>query len=211
MLPVAVFAGAGADTIHGSGGSDWLDGGIGADQMYGGAGNDIFIVDNALDQVFELNAGGIDTIYSSVNIALPANVEKLVLTGTRGASVVANALNNWITGNGAANILNGGAGADRLIGGDGNDIYTSTTSVTSWSKRRTRASTWSIRASATCWPPMSRTSSSWGRAYSGTGNAPPTSWWEMPSPTCLTAAPATTASWRASATISCAAASAATS
>ena len=120
---VAVFAGAGADTIHGSGGSDWLDGGIGADFMDGGAGDDIFIVDNALDRVFEANGGGIDTIYSSVNIALPAEVEKLVLTGTRGASVVANALNNWITGNGAANNLNGGAGADRLIGGAGNDIY----------------------------------------------------------------------------------------
>ena len=91
--------------------------------MYGGAGDDFFVVDDALDRVFEADGEGIDTIYSSVNISLPANVEKLVLTGSRGASVIANALNNWITGNGAANNLNGGAGADRLVGGAGNDIY----------------------------------------------------------------------------------------
>ena len=83
----------------------------------------VFVVDNTLDRVFEAAGEGTDTIYSSVNISLPANVEKLVLTGSRGASVIANALNNWITGNGAANSLNGGAGADRLIGGGGNDIY----------------------------------------------------------------------------------------
>ena len=121
--PVAVFAGDGTDVIHGSGGSDWLDGGTGGDEMYGGAGDDVFVVDDALDQVFELIGDGTDTIYSSINIALPANVEKLVLTGTRGVSVVANALNNWITGNSAANNLNGGMGADRLIGGAGNDSY----------------------------------------------------------------------------------------
>ena len=51
------------------------------------------------------------------------NVEELVLTGTHGASVIANALDNWITGNGAANNLNGGARADRLVGGAGDDIY----------------------------------------------------------------------------------------
>ena len=73
--------------------------------------------------VFELSDGGIDVIYSSVNIALPANVEQLVLTGTKAVSVLANALNNWITGNGSANSLNGGAGADRLVGGGGNDKY----------------------------------------------------------------------------------------
>ena len=82
-----------------------------------------FVVDNASDQVFELIDGGVDVIYSSVNIALPANVEQLVLTGTKAVSVLANALNNWITGNGSANSLNGGAGADRLVGGGGNDRY----------------------------------------------------------------------------------------
>ena len=48
------FSAAPAQTsIHGSGGSDWLDGGIGGDEMYGGAGDDVFVVDNALDRVFE--------------------------------------------------------------------------------------------------------------------------------------------------------------
>jgi serralysin len=73
--------------------------------------------------VFELAAGGIDTIYSSINISLPANVERLVLTGGRSVSVVANGLDNWITGNLGANVLNGGVGTDRLMGGKGNDTY----------------------------------------------------------------------------------------
>ena len=90
--------------------------------MYGGAGNDSFVVDNVRDKVFELGAGGIDMIYSSINISLPANVEKLVLTGTLG---VASWPTAWTTGSPAisANMLNGGAGADRLMGGNGNDTY----------------------------------------------------------------------------------------
>ncbi|MBA2771347.1 MAG: calcium-binding protein [Sphingomonas sp.] len=52
--------------------------------------------------------------------------------GTAAISGTGNALNNVITGNGAANtlaggagndILNGGLGADTLVGGTGNDIY----------------------------------------------------------------------------------------
>jgi Ca2+-binding RTX toxin-like protein/subtilisin family serine protease len=119
----SVFAGAGDDYIAGGRRTDELDGGVGRDRMVGGAGNDVYVVDNALDRVLELAGGGIDTIISSINIALPSNVERLVLTGGRPVSVVANGLDNWITGNVGANVLNGGIGTDRLVGGRGNDTY----------------------------------------------------------------------------------------
>jgi Ca2+-binding RTX toxin-like protein len=119
----SVFAGAGDDYLAGGARMDVLDGGVGRDRMVGGAGNDVYVVDNVLDRVIEVAGGGIDTIISSINIALPANVERLVLTGGRPVSVVANGLDNWITGNVGANVLNGGVGTDRLTGGKGNDTY----------------------------------------------------------------------------------------
>jgi serralysin len=98
-----------------------LDGGAGADTMAGKKGNDTYIVDNAGDKVIEGKKAGIDTVKSSVNFTLPANVEKLVLTGTTNINGVGNELANTITGNSGKNTLNGGAGNDKLNGGAGND------------------------------------------------------------------------------------------
>jgi Ca2+-binding RTX toxin-like protein len=119
----SVFGGAGNDMLIGGAGANRLDGGIGQDGMHGRAGDDVYYVDDVLDRVFEEVGEGFDTILSSVTISLPTNVERLVLTGERSISVVANGLDNWITGNSGANVLNGGAGIDRLIGGLGNDTY----------------------------------------------------------------------------------------
>ena len=140
---------AAADVVLGVAGSDTLDGGAGNDSMYGGAGNDTYIVDSTSDQVIESNssvhfdtatrttasvdAGGIDTVQSSVSFTLGSGsfLENLTLTGTA-ASGTGNELDNLITGNASANLLIGGAGndtldggasVDTLIGGAGNDTY----------------------------------------------------------------------------------------
>jgi serralysin len=122
---------AGANALTGGVGADTLSGGAGADTLTGGAGNDTYIVDDAGDVVIELAGQGVDTLRSSVDRTLDANVEHLVLTGAA-LQGVGNALNNSMTGTSADNVLtgldgndtlNGGAGADTLIGGAGNDLY----------------------------------------------------------------------------------------
>ncbi|NKC34333.1 calcium-binding protein, partial [Roseomonas sp. BU-1] len=135
---------AGNNLLNGGAGADTLNGGAGADTLLGGAGNDLYIVDATTDRVFEtttatstVDAGGIDTVQSSVSFNLDANagvrfVEHLVLTGTANLNGTGNALANTLTGNagrnqlngGAGNdVLNGGAGADTMLGGAGNDTF----------------------------------------------------------------------------------------
>ncbi|MGB8598821.1 MAG: calcium-binding protein [Burkholderiales bacterium] len=111
------------NTLIGNVGNNVLDGGVGADLMQGGAGNDTYIVDSIGDFVAEKTNEGIDTVQSSVNYALSANVENLVLTGTGNLFGIGNALDNSLTGNAGANLLDGGRGADTMAGGAGNDTY----------------------------------------------------------------------------------------
>jgi Ca2+-binding RTX toxin-like protein len=115
---------AGNDTLDGGAGNDVLDGGAGADSMTGGLGNDTYVVDDAGDVVTESSslATEIDTVESSVDYTLGANLEKLVLTGSA-ESGTGNSLNNTLTGNSSANILDGAAGTDKLAGGAGDDEY----------------------------------------------------------------------------------------
>jgi VCBS repeat-containing protein len=120
------------NTIIGNSGNNLLDGAAGADTMAGGFGDDTYIVDNAGDVIVEAVDSGFDSVQSSVNYDLSANVENLVLTGTSGISGTGNALDNVISGNSGNNTLNGdagndmldgGAGADTMLGGTGDDIY----------------------------------------------------------------------------------------
>ena len=81
----------------------------------------IYIVDNTGDVVTELANQGTDTVRASVTHTLRANVDNLILTGSRKINGTGNGLNNRITGNSANNVLNGGSGADSINGGGGND------------------------------------------------------------------------------------------
>ncbi len=123
--------------LTGNAGNNRLNGGVRNDTMLGGAGNDTYVVDAAGDRVFEttttagrINAGGIDTVESSITFSLDATVglrfvENLILTGNGAINGTGNELANRITGNAAVNVLSdgGGAGADELIGALGNDTY----------------------------------------------------------------------------------------
>lgn len=125
--------GGGADDVLiGGSGDDRLDGGTGADFMDGGAGNDTYWVDDIADTVVERLAGGADTVFSSVGITLPDNVENLVLSNDSGIHATGNAQANLLQGGAGSNTLRGlggndslvgGAGADVMIGGEGDDIY----------------------------------------------------------------------------------------
>eukprot|EP01031_Cornospumella_fuschlensis_P022412 gene22412-27377_t len=127
----SISGNAAANWLDGGAGNDWLNGGTGADTLVGGAGNDNYVVDNMGDLVSEttllngsIDAGGNDTVSSSLAYTLGSFVENLTLTGTSAINGTGNALNNAITGNTAANWLDGGAGNDTLRGGLGADTLT---------------------------------------------------------------------------------------
>jgi Ca2+-binding RTX toxin-like protein len=121
--------------ITGSSGDNVIDGGLGNDIMIGGTGYDTYIVNSLGDRVIE-NAPSsvleIDTVFSSINYTLTANVENLTLTGIAPLVGTGNALNNILVGNSGNNrlngltgndTLNGGVGRDTLVGSFGNDTY----------------------------------------------------------------------------------------
>ncbi len=111
--------------ITGNSGDNRLDGGLGIDTLIGGLGNDTYVVDNLRDVILETSTlpGEIDTVESSVNWTLGANLENLTLTGSDNLNGTGNTLANVLTGNAGNNLLNGGAGIDTFKGGDGNDTY----------------------------------------------------------------------------------------
>ncbi len=78
-----------------------------------GMGDDLYVVIAASDWLIEAVDGGIDTVQTALdNYTLPANLDKLVLTGSANQRGFGNALDN---------VLQGGAGDDRLDGGAGTD------------------------------------------------------------------------------------------
>ena len=111
------------NTINGNVGNNIIDGGAGADNMAGDAGNDFYVVDNSGDVVTEAASEGIDTVQSSIALALTANVENLVLIGADNINGTGNELANTITGNAGNNTIDGSSGADNMAGDVGNDIY----------------------------------------------------------------------------------------
>lgn len=122
-----LYGRGGDDILSGGAGNDRLDGGPGADSLHGGTGNDVYVVDSIGDLVSEesspgVDAGGIDTVQSSISYRLGAFVERLELQGGANLSGAGNTLANSLRGNSGANVLSGAAGVDTLQGLEGNDI-----------------------------------------------------------------------------------------
>lgn len=130
--PAWLEGAGGKDTLTGTAGADTLDGGTGADRMAGGAGDDLYLVDDAGDQVQERGGAGTDTVLASVSVVLANDVEVLRLvgaaiagTGNKSANLIeGNDLDNLLSGAGGADTLLGGMGADTLAGGTGADQLT---------------------------------------------------------------------------------------
>ncbi|MGC1269149.1 MAG: calcium-binding protein [Croceibacterium sp.] len=116
----------GDDDIEGLGGNDTLRGGAGTNRLFGGPGDDVFILEDGVDLVFELPGEGLDRIAASLSYTLSADadvevLEALTLATTHALNLIGNDLGQVLTGNDGANVLNGMGGADRLNGGGGND------------------------------------------------------------------------------------------
>ncbi len=109
--------------LYGNTANNILDGLTGADSMSGSTGDDTYFVENAGDTVIELVGEGFDTVYSSINYVLAANVEALFLTGTANINGFGNSQSNYLAGNSGNNTLDGLVGADAMLGGAGNDSY----------------------------------------------------------------------------------------
>jgi Ca2+-binding RTX toxin-like protein len=120
----------GGDELVGGNGNDVLDGGLGDDTMSGDDGDDTYVVDSLWDVITESGAG-FDTVRTSLNWTLGANIEALELTGDADLTGTGDEHDNALTGNAGANLLRGevgadtiagGAGADTLVGGAGDDV-----------------------------------------------------------------------------------------
>ncbi|MBX3576471.1 MAG: S8 family serine peptidase [Rhizobiaceae bacterium] len=126
---INAYGNDGANRITGNLAANLIDGRGGDDWMAGGGGNDVYFVDSANDFVFESRGAGIDSIHSSVDWTLSANVETLVLVDDaqfgRGNALanrlIGNAQDNTLWGLGGRDAIYGNAGADRLFGGAGGD------------------------------------------------------------------------------------------
>lgn len=120
------IGGSGNDYLQGNDVANQLDGGNGADTMIGGRGSDIYRVDHVGDLAIETEAGvlgGADTVVSTIDFTLGANIENLRLEGSGNSSGIGNELANMIIGNSGMNVIDGGIGVDVLQGGVGNDTY----------------------------------------------------------------------------------------
>jgi Ca2+-binding RTX toxin-like protein len=103
-----------------------LDGGAGADTLSGGAGDDIYIIENLGDLVFEEVGGGYDRVYALATVVLSQSQEiEIVMSGgpdpLAPIGLVGNNYDNELWGNAGDNSLFGFAGHDNLIGFEGND------------------------------------------------------------------------------------------
>lgn len=139
--------GEGSDSLYGGSGNDllsglsseeprqkgsWFDGGSGADTMVGTQYADVYIVDNAGDQIVEYGEFDADIlryrdeVRSSISFTFGSDaaligMDDLILTGSADINGTGNDDANFLRGNSGKNKLNGRNGNDTLEGGAGND------------------------------------------------------------------------------------------
>jgi Ca2+-binding RTX toxin-like protein len=123
-----LMGGGNGDELKGDAENDTLDGGTGSDTMTGGSGDDHYFVDQATDQIIELEGGGNDSLETSVDYQLNdvAEIETLTTTdraGTAGIDFIGSRWANTIEGNAGGNRLDGAQGYDKMSGFGGDDIY----------------------------------------------------------------------------------------
>ncbi len=114
---------AARNLLDGRAGDDTLDGAGGADTLQGGTGNDLYLVNIPGITLMEWQGEGLDRVWSSITLTLPAGIENLLLLGNAALNGTGNAEANFIEGNAGANVLDGGVGNDTLQGGLGDDTY----------------------------------------------------------------------------------------
>jgi Ca2+-binding RTX toxin-like protein len=116
------YGNSAVNALFGNAGSNILDGGAGADAMTGGAGNDAYFVDNISDQTIENPGEGNDTVFSTVDFRLSANVDNIILQGGADLQAYGNSGVNALFGNTGSNLIDGEDGNDIVIGGRGDDV-----------------------------------------------------------------------------------------
>jgi len=120
--------------INGNLGNNIIDGGAGADDMMGWGGNDVYVVDNPGDTLFENGdvhstpeneSEGFDTVFTSVSfdVGLYNEIEVLRAIGTANVNLTGSLDDNTIIGNDAVNAIDGSYGKDTLTGGGGADGF----------------------------------------------------------------------------------------
>jgi Ca2+-binding RTX toxin-like protein len=88
--------------------------------MAGGAGNDLYFFIDSQDRIIEAAGGGQDTIITSANITLAAEVEVLIVAeGVSDLSLVARPGGSIMVGNGLSHSFQGGTGDDVILAGGG--------------------------------------------------------------------------------------------
>jgi autotransporter-associated beta strand protein len=126
-----LVGGKAADKLTGDALANMLNGGVDvlADTLTGKAGNDIYIINNATDNIVELiGEGTADRAKVAVSFTLGVgdNIEFLETVDATATTVInlkGNEIAQTITGNAANNTITGGGGLDHMVGGDGSDIY----------------------------------------------------------------------------------------
>lgn len=146
---VAVWGGAGNDTIMGSAGNDLIAGGAGSNWIEGGGGMDTFIVDRASTGfIADLGVGGHDELQVAAGSTVHADVLESWVASSQSSNfgsvtlVLANGINANLTGahtsiggddrpegytisaagNSAASTIAGSLYNDTIMGGSGNDV-----------------------------------------------------------------------------------------
>ncbi|RYF92170.1 MAG: calcium-binding protein [Caulobacteraceae bacterium] len=111
------------NVLYGEGGDDILTSVGFLDVLRGGIGDDTYdLTGEALAGVVEAANEGFDTVLVSRTITAGfANVERVILTGSRAADMTGSDANDILIGNSATNVFDGGRGDDTLDGGGGID------------------------------------------------------------------------------------------